>query len=562
MGRRNQTAKSAQRYLKKTEGTEWKTGIYARLSDENNGFEDDRSLQNQIKYVEEYVKKHPELAPVDCYADNGQSGMSFERAEFKRLMEDVKRGRINCIVVKDLSRFGRNHIEAGYYIEKIFPHLDIRFISINDGFDSMDESNKDGIMMPLKNMINEMYAKDTRRKVLATLRAKEKKGQRAFAAVPYGYRVDPECSYHLIPDEETAGYVRLIFSLRAKGLGTTAIADRLNREKVPTPLEYMKAQGKYKNIKSSKFWNYRGVQKILKNRTYTGATVYNSSGKGEFRVIPDTHEALADIEDFEKINAETEERVRRRAETRKKRAVKAEEFPNILKGLFFCGDCGHAMLYERTGNTKAQRGFRYRCGSYYSYRKGQAGAPPCAVKITSVPEQAVYKFVLDSIREKLREEFFGEASKERQKKINMLKDRERSLKQEMLKLYEDFADRIITKAEYAESRNNLSENMKSIREQLEEAERKESAEPPLAELKKKLKAEGFGCEKTGTLRLTETSAVEVLEEDETDIVESILRRGLTRELAEAMIERMEFNTDGSFKIKFKQTGFVDKPKGE
>ncbi|MCD8107319.1 MAG: recombinase family protein [Oscillospiraceae bacterium] len=561
MGRRDRVAQSTERYLKRTHTTEWKTALYARLSDENNGFEDDRSLQNQIMYLEEYIDKHPDLALADRYVDNGRSGMNFERAEFQRMMEDVKDGKINCIVVKDLSRFGRNHIEAGYYLETIFPQLDIRFISINDNFDSMDESKKDGMMVPLKNMINEMYAKDTQRKVLATLRAQESRNQKSFTAAPYGYIIDPECKYHLLPDPETADYVRLIFSLKAGGLGLTAIANRLNQIGAPTPLEHMKSQGKYTNVQNGAKWNHKLLYRIIENRTYTGATVYNTMGKGEYKVIPNTHEALADEAIFESISTEMAERSKIKKEELKKGRSRAEKYPNILKGVFYCGDCGRAMFLDKTGFTRVLRNFRYRCSSYNDYKKDDEGAPPCAITIHSVSDHTVYKFVLDQIRLQLKagleleklETLLQAETKKKKKESDAQKAQEASIKQKLRKLYEDYADKIITEEEYLEIRATYLEKLKAIQEQ------PQSSDTDLwLELKKKLFGEELGSETVGTVQLTEHSSVEIVADDEPDMVERLLRKGLTRELVEAMVERLEYSVDGSFFIKFKCEDYVEK----
>ena len=566
MGRRNQVAKSTQRYIARTSTAEWRTGLYARLSNENNGLEDDRSLQNQIKYIEEYIRKNPDLALVERYVDNGRSGMNFERVEFQRMMEDVKDGRINCIVVKDLSRFGRNHIEAGYYLEKIFPQLDVRFVSINDNFDSMVEGKKDGIMMPLKNMINEMYAKDTQRKVLATLRAQEKKGERAFTTAPYGYVVDPDCNYHLLADPETADYVRLVFSLSAGGLGSTGIADRLDRLQAPTPLAQMKKQGKRLNVADSRGWDYTSVMQILRNRTYTGATVYNTRGKGEYKVIPDTHEALVSVEVFEAVNKDMDERWKKKSEAFKRGAKRSEQYPNILQGVFYCGNCGHAMLFDRTKNTNTLRNFKYRCSDYSSYRKDSKDAPPCGVKLTSVPEQVVYKFVLDQIRHQLRagleleelERLLMTDAKEKARKLSVLKEQESGMKQKLRKLYEDFADKVITEEEYTEIRKTYAGKIKDLQEQIAAVESGETVKDPWSELKEKLFGEEPGGETVGMIQLSETSSVEILEDDEPDMVERLLRRGLTRDLVETMIERLEYSVDGSFSIKFKCEDYVEK----
>ncbi|MCD7785679.1 MAG: recombinase family protein [Oscillospiraceae bacterium] len=401
MSRRNRIPKSTEKYLARKSVRIWNTALYARLSVGNNGFEDDRSLRNQIKYLEEYTEKHPDLVLVDRYVDNGKSGLNFERAEFQRMMEDVKTGRINCVLVKDLSRFGRNYVEAGYYLETIFPELGVRFISLGDSFDSLRSEDSDSIILPLKNIINEMYARETQRKILAVLRAKERAGERPFGMAPYGYMVDPECNYHLLPDPNTSAYVRLIFGMKSQGCKLAEIADRLNEAGAPTPLCYLKSKGKYKNVNCSGRWDYVSVQKLLENRTYTGATVYNRLGKGDYTVIPDTHEALVDTATFDEISREMQEKGKHRADSLEAARLRREKYPNILKGKFFCGDCGRAMLYDQTGSSGIVRNFRYRCSGYSDYRKDDAGAPPCSVIISAVPEQRVHKFVIDELRQHL-----------------------------------------------------------------------------------------------------------------------------------------------------------------
>ncbi|MCD7887766.1 MAG: recombinase family protein [Clostridiales bacterium] len=561
MGRRDQTADSTARYLKRAAMTEWKTALYARLSDENNGVEDDRSLQNQIRYLEDHIEKHPDLTLVDRYVDNGSSGMNFQRPQFQRMMEDVKSGRINCILVKDLSRFGRNHIEAGCYLEKIFPQLDVRFISVNDGYDSLDEARTDSAMVPLKNIINEMYARDTRRKVLATLRAREQKGERAFGRAPYGYRIDPACGYHLLPDPETADYVRAVFRLRAEGIGCTGIADWLNRMGAPTPAAHRDRRGQ-SGGGDGRRWNYVGVLHILKNRTYTGATVYNTSGQGEYRVIPGTHEALVTPEAFEAIRAEMERAGQKKAAALQKGAARAEQSPNILQGLFYCGECGRAMLYDRTGNSGVLREFRYRCSGYSRFRRDDADAPPCAVKLTSVPEQVVYKFLLDQARKQLRaglalERLLGEDARTKKRRAAALKGRQTALKRQLRRRYEDYVNGSVTETEYAESRTVCQEKIEKIQEQLA-AEAEKADNDPWAELKERVFADVPDGEREGIVPLTSTSCVEILEDDRPDPVEWLLRRGLTRELAEALFQRLEYRVDGSFSVTFRGEDYAEK----
>lgn len=472
MSRRNRIPKSTEKYLANRSHSVWKTALYARLSDENNGLEDDRSLRNQVKFLQSFIDRKPELRLVDRYVDNGRSGLSFQRAEFLRMLTDIKYGRINCVLVKDLSRFGRNHIEAGYYLETIFPELGVRFISVNDGFDSLMEDGSDSLILPLKNMINEMYARETQRKVLAVLRAKEKAGERAFSAVPYGYMVDPGCNYRLLPDPKTADFVRLVFALRAQGIRPTAIADRLNEIGAPTPLDYLKSRGKYLNVPSTGRWDYVGVQKLLSNRTYTGSTVYNSTGRGDYTVIPDTHEPLVDGGIFEEISREMAARGRRRSEALKKSAILAEKYPNILKGKFFCEDCGRAMLLDRTANTRALRNFRYRCSGYNEFRSSDPCAPPCAVKLSGIPEQTVHKFVLDELRKHL--------------------------------------------------------------------------------LERDIPVDETSAETVGVIILSDTSSVEIVDVDNPDAIERLLRKGLTGELVSEYVEKLWYSSGGSLEIEFKR----------
>ena len=267
MGRRNRTIKSEERVEARRLDQEWRTAIYARLSMENNGLEDERSLDNQIRYVEEYIQKHPSLKLVDVYVDNGFSGTNFSRAQFLRLMDDLKVGRINCIVVKDLSRFGRNYLEAGYYLEKIFPFLNIRFIAINDNYDSMDETKKDSLIVPIKNLVNDIYSKDLSRKISGTMRMKEKKGEIWYGVPAYGYWRKPDQPFRMETDEETAPYVRLMFQWTLSGMSYAEIAFRLNQLQAITPTMRLAQRGHYKeeSARLHTTWAVTSVKTILHN---------------------------------------------------------------------------------------------------------------------------------------------------------------------------------------------------------------------------------------------------------------------------------------------------------
>ena len=194
------------------------TAIYARLSIENSGKDDEGdSIENQISFCKSYVIEHPYLNLVGVYEDNGSKGTNFDRPQFKKMMDEVKAGRIKCLVVKDLSRFSRDYIEAGAYLEKIFPFMGIRFISITDGYDSaVSRDAEKALMVPLKNMINTAYAKDISRKIITSFRARQAKGEILPAFAPYGYVKSKTQAYRYEIDEETALYVRMILNGKQK----------------------------------------------------------------------------------------------------------------------------------------------------------------------------------------------------------------------------------------------------------------------------------------------------------------------------------------------------------
>ena len=212
------------------------TAIYARLSIEDNGIQGD-SIENQIEMIEKYISKCQDLKVIHTFVDNGETGTNFERPAFSDMMEEVKKGAINCIVVKDLSRFGRNYLETGNYLEKIFPYLGIRFISVNDHFDSLHDRKSDTLLVPLKSILHDTYAKDISRKVSSAIDIKKKSGKFMGKIPPYGYVRDEQDRYKLCVHTERAEIIRMIFKWRTEGMGSVSIAHRLNDMAVPTQLQ-------------------------------------------------------------------------------------------------------------------------------------------------------------------------------------------------------------------------------------------------------------------------------------------------------------------------------------
>ena len=226
------------------------TAIYARLSVENSGKDDEgAALENQIAVCEEYVKSCPHLELIETYSDNGRTGTVFDRPAFNRLMDDIRCGRIKCLVVRDFSRFGRDFVETGTYIERIFPQLDVRFIAIKENFDSFaTDGSNESLMIPLQNLINYLYSKDISRKVFTALRIQMENGEFHWRKLPYGYMWNEDRT-NIIPNEATAPFVRSIFAWKLEGLSFTQILDRLEAANAPIPETLQRSGRKYGGCK-------------------------------------------------------------------------------------------------------------------------------------------------------------------------------------------------------------------------------------------------------------------------------------------------------------------------
>lgn len=265
----------------------YRVGIYARLSADHDERKKE-SVEVQIaiagKYVEEFNMEHTEekMDIMDCYTDLGKTGSNFEREGFLRLLQDIRLGRINCVIVKDLSRFGRNYMEAGNYIEKIFPFLGVRFIAAADGYDTGREGNENKQMaFEIKNLVNDIYAKDFSRKAKLHLKQRREEGSYVGGPPPYGYLTENTGKRRrLIPDEKTADIVRFIYEKFIETESYTAVADELNRRKLNPPSLYKKTKEVYhvSGAGTYKGWDKSAVERILKSETYTGTLVQGKTG--------------------------------------------------------------------------------------------------------------------------------------------------------------------------------------------------------------------------------------------------------------------------------------------
>lgn len=333
----------------------WNAALYIRLSVEFNGQRGD-SLETQKKIMESFAALHPDIQVSGIYTDNGITGRTFERAAFQQMLADIEDGKINCIIVKDLSRLGRSTIDTGYYIEKYFPVRQVRFIAVNDQYDSeANQNNGEHIILPFKNMVNEAYAADISRKVRSQTRQSMKSGNYIGARPPYGYRKDPENCHKLIVNEETAPAVRDIFQWAADGVSLNRIATQLNEQGIITPGFYLVKCGLIKpgRLMGSGNWQTWTVTKILADEVYVGDMVQGKTKTighkqvptepEEWIIVRDTHEPLISRELFEKV-----QELRRRAAAKSKDQVNIPYTENVLRGRIFCGHCGKNLHRKRS----------------------------------------------------------------------------------------------------------------------------------------------------------------------------------------------------------------------
>ncbi len=352
----------------------YNTALYMRLSQDDKNFGDSISIETQRTILRQYARDN-NLLVVDEYVDDGWSGTNFDRPAFQRMMEDIDAGKINCVVTKDLSRFGREHVMMDYYLEFIFPEKHIRYIAVAE-----NEDTEKGLtdFVPFKNLFNEWYAKDTSRKVKAAFRAKFASGEHICPYAPIGYKKDPAVKNHLVIDEETRWIVEKIFDLASHGWGAGRITRSLREEKVPTPgwLNYTR-YGSFAHIyrdapeEKSWSWTISQVKSILHDEVYIGHSVHGKQASISYKNrkqihqprelwnrVDHTHEAIISEAVFRQIQEQTENR---------RRKMKTAE-TQIFAGLLKCGDCGGSLSYNTHISANRSVGF-YNCTAYRQYGK-------------------------------------------------------------------------------------------------------------------------------------------------------------------------------------------------
>ena len=483
MARKSRKGVSAPEQPKKDYMKIWRTALYIRLSVEFNGKRGD-SLETQRQIMEAYAALCPDLEIVEVYTDNGITGRTFEREAFQRMLADVDAGKINCIMVKDLSRLGRNTIDTGYYIEKYFPLHRVRFIAVNDQFDSEDSENSGNhLIVPLKNMINEAYAADISKKVRAQQNQAMRDGEFVGARPPYGYRKDPDNCHRLLVNEDTAPIVRQIFQWTVDGVALNVIVKRLNEQGVMTPGYYLASIGLItsKKLMGSGKWQTWTVGKILADEVYTGDMVQGKhtnvghkqvvTKPVDWIVVRNTHEPLVSREVFAKAQA-----VREQMASKYTRTMKVPYSENILRGRVFCAHCGKNLHRQRSHGR-----YFYRCIS-----NDRMGEGSCTGGIIHLPEPDLFDAILTIIRQKA-EVVMGEALRLKQcdSKIAAQKaqvDQEiaelgrQTQKNKTIRagLYENFVKGILTRAEYLEMQEDYSQKISGAVERVQQLQTRQS----------------------------------------------------------------------------------------
>ena len=476
------------------------TAIYARLSVENSGKSEKVDvIANQIEICKSYIADCPYLELIDTYIDNGKTGTVFDRPEFNRLMTDIKSGRIKCLVVRDLSRFGRDYIETGTYLERIFPQIGLRFISIKEHYDNFDtDGSNESLIIPLQNMINALYSKDISRKVSTALKSQMEQGTFQKRNLPYGYKWNEEHS-NMVIDEVTAPYVKLIFQWKIEGRSVQAILDELDCLGAPnTELRKRQTSTRVGDGCSCKGWYSSTLYGILTNPHYVGDTVlgrsmkaiykgiksHNVKDKDEWIVFPDTHEAIISREDFQKVqdimNAASEERQTKMQKSKEIRAT----LINLFDGKIVCADCGKRMYFHRKRIDKDKRGRWYafyecstsahrryeQCTPHYT-RQDKLEADVLAAIQLQVKAALDYDKLLDKLRNSEGERCIRDKHNALISSLNLKLN---SVSKKRTRLYEDFAEGLLDEEEYTFAKKNYDEQFADLSRRLDEAVQRRS----------------------------------------------------------------------------------------
>ncbi len=499
MARKSRKAQAQPVAEVKKEAAALPTAIYARLSVENSGKDDDgNSLQNQIAVCEDYLDGCPHLRLTEVYSDNGRTGTVFDRPAWNRLMDDVRTGKIQCIVVRDLSRFGRDYVETGSYLEKIFPALGTRFISVKENFDNFTCGNAmESLSVSLQNLVNAMYSRDISKKVSTALRAQMETGKFRNRNLPYGYLWNEDKTAYVV-DEEAAAVVRQIFEWKLREVSVYTIVERLKTGGIESPERHKRRAGSRNgdNIQGEG-WCPSTIRGILQNRAYIGEMVCGKSETALYKglkkhitemdkwiVVPDAHPPIVSVPEFEAVERQMQKDSSHRETAMEWSADIRAGMIDLFAGKIFCADCGKRMYYKRQRICGCKNvTFRgvYDCSTHV--RRGHATCFNHFIRQDALDEK-VFNAIRDQLQVALDYERLllamqggsGEASVREKHKaaVASVKLRLNALKKKRAGLYESYVEGILNEEEYAFAKQTYEEQYEALNRLLDEAvERRE-----------------------------------------------------------------------------------------
>jgi len=464
----------------------FQTAGYIRLSREDGDKEESDSITNQRQMLEEYISQKNEFVLYNMFSDDGYTGTNFQRPGFQRMMEEIEKGNIECVIVKDLSRFGRDYIETGRYLERVFPQKGIRFIALTDGIDSHKQAYD--MLLPIKNIFNEQYARDISKKIQAAFKTKQKSGEFIGAFASYGYRKSAGDKNRLVIDPYAASVVKRIFSLYLQGEGKAGIAKILNNEGILCPSEYKKVNGEhYKNsrkLQSTTYWTYSTINKILNNELYIGNMVQGKKQqrmkhkqlqvkKENWIVVENTHEGIIEKGDWEKVQELLERRTRETDMTSGR---------NIFAGFLKCGDCKRSMVKHAWRNADGTSTCSFYCGTYK--RVGKQYCTAHYIRFEALEEivrndlNLILKSVenLESIIDTELKNTESDSCMSKQERLRIKHELEK-VKRMKKSVYEDYCEGILSKEEFMSYRKDYLDKEELYTRQgeaLEEADNREN----------------------------------------------------------------------------------------
>ena len=469
----------------KTVNKIYHAAIYVRLSKEDGDVAsaakaESNSISNQKNLIKDFLKDKDDIIVVSERVDDGYSGSNFERPGFQMMMDDIRRGTVDCVIVKDLSRFGREYIDSGKYIERLFPALGVRFIAVNDHIDSKEESSRDDIVVPFKNLMNDAYCRDISIKIRSHLEVKRRNGEYIGAFTPYGYKKDENDRSRLVPDLYAAGVVKDIFRMKLHGMSQTAIADCLNEQGILSPMEYkhslgIRIQDNFKTHEQAE-WSSMSVRRVLENEVYVGTLTQgkHSTPNHKIKKIMDKpEEEWIRIEDnHEPVISKREFAIVQRLLGMDTRTSPNEDEVYVLSGLAVCADCGAPMIKR---NVPAG-------GKVYSYYICSKNAATKQCGTHRIPKDKLERLVFDVLKTHIASVLdagrilaYINTVPFQELEIKELERQKEAKEQEIQRcrelrdmLYEDLKEGIVSKEDYAE----LYEGYNNKRKKAEDAVRK------------------------------------------------------------------------------------------